>query len=105
MPLPQEVKEKAWKGTVLHVDGFGNVITNLTLEEIPLDDNGYPTVSRVITMKSEIRHVRKYYSEQTDQEPFLLLGSMGYYEIAINSGSASDLLELKKGSEIGVILR
>jgi S-adenosylmethionine hydrolase len=104
-PVPVQVKEKAWKGAVLYVDTFGNAITNLTEEHIPPDENGYPAVSRVLTMRGEIRQTRIFYSEKAEDEVFLILGSLGYYEIAVNGDSAAERLQLAAGSEVGVILK
>jgi S-adenosylmethionine hydrolase len=105
IPQPANVRDKAWKGTVLYVDNFGNLITNFTPEQIPLDDNGYPAVVKVLHTRGEIAKVRRYFAEFPEREPFLLLGSSGYYEIAINNGSAAQELGLKAGSDLGVLLR
>lgn len=105
IPLPAEVRSKAWKGSILHADAFGNLITNFTPDQIPLDENGYPAIVKILTTRGEVKQVRKYFSEFPDREPFLLLGSAGYYEIAINGDSAAAALNLKAGSEIGVLLK
>jgi S-adenosylmethionine hydrolase len=104
-PLPAQVKDKAWKGAILYVDGFGNAVTNLTEEHIPRDESGYPAVNRILTMKGEIRQARNFYSERNDDEPFIIQGSLGYYEIAVNGASAAERLQLKPGSEVGIILK
>lgn len=105
IPVPNEVKAKAWRGTVLYVDRFGNLITNFTEKQIPLDERGYPAVSRVLTIRGEIKKFCRYFSESTDQEPFLIFGSSGYYEIAVNGGSAAEALGLQPGGEVGIIVR
>ncbi|MBN2432538.1 MAG: SAM-dependent chlorinase/fluorinase [Acidobacteria bacterium] len=102
---PVQVKEKAWKGEILFIDPFGNAITNLTTDHIPGDENGYPAVNRILTLRGEIRQVRTFYCERTEDEPFLILGSLGYYEIAVNGASAAERLQLAPGNEVGVILR
>ncbi len=105
IPRPAAIRDKAWKGTVLFVDNFGNLITNFTPEEVPLDEQGYPAVAKVLHTRGEITKTRRYFAEFTEREPFLLLGSSGYYEIAINNGSAAQELGLKAGSDVGVLLR
>jgi hypothetical protein len=103
IPKPNEVRPKAWKGSILYVDNFGNLITNLTPEHIPLDEEGYPAVAKVLHLHGEITKFRRYFAEFADKDPFLILGSSGYYEIAINNDSAAKVLGLKAGSEIGAI--
>jgi len=103
IPKPQEVRPKAWKGSILYVDTFGNLITNFTPEHIPLDEQGYPAVAKVLHLHGEITKFRRFFAEFTDKDPFLMLGSSGYYEIVVNNDSAAKVLGLKAGSEIGAI--
>ena len=44
------------------------------------------------------------YAHGAPGEVFGLLGSMGFLEIAANRGSAAELLEIQKGSDVGVII-
>ncbi len=103
IPSPQLIKPGAVKGKILHIDKFGNLITNLTEEIIPLDENGYPKTIKVITKSGEITKKCRFYSEDKSGEPFFIMGSGGFYEISANGKSARDILNLKIGSEIGVL--
>ncbi len=101
---PQIIKPGALKGKIIYVDRFGNLITNITERHIPLTEKGYPDIVKVITSSGEITARYRYYSESPNNEdPFFIMGSSGFYEIAVNGRSAREKLKLKIGSEIGVL--
>lgn len=104
-PRPVEVKPQAWKGPVIHVDRFGNCITCFTTRHIPLDENGLPHVSKVLTVAGEVVHLARTYGDAPSGTPCLLLGGTGYFEVAINGGSATETLGLRVGHEVGIILK
>ena len=104
-PQPQEIRPKAIKGVVLYTDHFGNLITNLTPQQIPLDEKGHASVVKVLTPKGEITQCRRYYAESAGNELFFILGGTGFYEISANGQSASQLLGLQPGNEIGALLK
>ncbi len=75
-------------GEVLHVDGFGNIITNINEKEvtqrclkdlISMDLAGYKLQLKLC----------KAYGEAEPREPLALIGSHGFLEIAINQGNAA----------------
>ena len=105
IPTPAEVRPQAWKGAILHVDRFGNLITNLTTKEVPLEAEKRPAAIKAITKSGEITRFCRYYAEAEEEIPFMLLGSSGYYEIAIRGGSAAATLNLKAGNEVGVLVK
>jgi S-adenosyl-L-methionine hydrolase (adenosine-forming) len=78
-------------GTVLNVDRFGNVITNLKASQFhgALGIGALSIAKRATT-----------YAEIPSGELFLIEGSSGYLEIALNRGSAADRL----GIGVGAIL-
>jgi len=100
LPVPEAVYGNGTlKGEVIHVDQFGNLITNIEMER------SYEQLrsGRVVTTISgaEIRGPVGSYSEGPAGEAFCLWGSHGFLEVAVNSGKASDLLpDARRGSEI-----
>lgn len=104
-PEPAEIRPKAIKGCILLVDRFGNLITNLTPRQVPLEENGHAAIIKVVTTGGEITATRRYYTESADKGLFLILGGTGYYEIAACGEPAAAALGLKAGSEIGVLVR
>jgi S-adenosyl-L-methionine hydrolase (adenosine-forming) len=80
------------EGTVLHIDHFGNVITNL---------RAFPTAINVATRT--IRNRASTYAEAPPSELFLIEGSSGYIEIALNQGSAAERLGIGVGAVLNIL--
>src|SRR5215467_6822225 len=82
-------------GTVLRVDKFGNIITNLRREDL----------RRGFTIRVAGLPITRFYSNFSEAEPgqfFALEGSTGFIELALNQGSAADKLQVRRGTEIEV---
>ena len=91
-PRPQGDKLVA---TVLRVDKFGNIITNLRRADLR------PNFTiRVAGLP--ITRLCGSFSEADPGEFFAIEGSAGYIEIALNQGSAAGRLHIERGSEIEV---
>ena len=97
IPAPVKVQETLIQASILAVDQFGNLITNLTPADVP-------GTSRILAGKREITSFRTTYGEGLPDEVFVVPGSTGYLEIAVKGGSAASVLNLKSGAPIGVIL-
>lgn len=84
------------KPHVIHVDHFGNLITNITRdvfrEGAELSVNGHV-----------ISDFRQFFGEAIGEEPFTIWGSAGFLEIAVNGGSAARILGAKPGDQITLI--
>jgi S-adenosylmethionine hydrolase len=81
---------------VLHVDVFGNVITNVAEEmvrRVPAKI-GESVEVRPETRKLQAQYARSYY-EVAKGAMAILLGSQGFLEIAIREGNARDKLDVK----------
>jgi S-adenosylmethionine hydrolase len=89
----------ALMGEVLHVDGFGNVITNIDARHL-----GRLHAKDMINVKlrsSEMMlKLGKSYAEVNPKEALVLLGSQGYVEIAVNQGNAARKFKAKPGDKI-----
>ncbi len=79
---------------IIHIDRFGNLITNITRDNFP--DGASLGVNGVT-----IRAVRRFYADEGD-EPFLIWGSAGFLEIAANCRSAAEFLNVKRGDPIEI---
>jgi S-adenosylmethionine hydrolase len=86
-------------GQIIHVDRFGNCITNFTERE--LDLNQAPSAPHLIFGGQKItRFVRHFAEEQSPGELFAYLGSAGYWEIGVWRGSAAERAGARQGAEI-----
>jgi len=103
-PKPKPVDEKTWRGVVLKVDRFGNLITNITPQDVPVLFQSAPPPFKIAAGKREITEIHSSYAEGAPNEVFGILGSMGYLEIAANRAAAAQIVGAGKGSEVNVIV-
>ncbi len=88
-------------GEILHIDGFGNIITNISSEEIPfpITKDSYCVGINKYRLKTKIANT---YGENKPHQPVALFGSHGYFEIAINQGNAAKTFKAKTGDRIKI---
>jgi S-adenosylmethionine hydrolase len=102
MPVPTVGEHGHIKGVVLKVDKFGNLVTNITPNNLPPLFTHEPPAFKIHIGKHEITTMRESYAEAAPGELFGILGSMGFLEISTNRGSAAHMLEVGKGAEVVV---
>jgi S-adenosyl-L-methionine hydrolase (adenosine-forming) len=102
-PKPKMVEANRLRGVVLKVDRFGNLITNITAQDVPTLFNGSAGV-KIVVGSREITEMRSAYAEGSPGEVFGILGSMGFLEIAANRTAAAQLTGAGKGTEVSVVL-
>jgi len=93
----------ALTGEVLHVDGFGNIITNISEEELAhfrIEDS---INVEVANCKTKLKLDRTY-AETKPKQALALIGSQGYVEIAVNKGNAAEKFQAKPGDKITITL-
>jgi S-adenosylmethionine hydrolase len=95
-------RKDALVGEVLHVDNFGNIITNIGEKEMALVRKGVVNVE-LSNQKLKLK-LCKAYGEAPPREPLALIGSHNYLEVAINQGNAAAELKTKPGDKIKVSL-
>ena len=86
-------------GRVLHVDSFGNIITNINKSEITKNSEAINV--KILNCQLKLRF-KKTYGETKPNEPLALIGSHGFLEIALNRGSAAKKYQATVGMEIAV---
>jgi S-adenosyl-L-methionine hydrolase (adenosine-forming) len=100
IPAPVRLPEGTVTGAILKVDRFGNLITNLTPQDVPeLFSEKSPSFAIIINHQ-KITHLFDSYTAGTPLEPFAILGSTGYLEVSTNRGSAAALLKASPGNEV-----
>lgn len=90
-------------GRIEHVDRFGNLISNLTLQH--LEDVHSVTKHRQLSVRiggQIIEGLVVNYSEGMADQPSALINSDGRLEIFVKEASASDLLKVGKGAPVEV---
>ena len=90
---------QAVKGVILRVDAFGNLMTNLMAEDIPIGALEGGAIKLAVNGKQVLKFARTFASGNPG-EPIAVLGSAGYVEIAVNRGSAARALGVNRGAEV-----
>ncbi|MDW8023239.1 MAG: S-adenosyl-l-methionine hydroxide adenosyltransferase family protein [Nitrososphaerota archaeon] len=86
-------------GEVIHVDGFGNIVTNFTEKELAL--TGFKDVVKV-KLKDFTLSLKlcKAYADVEPQKPLAIVGSHNFLEISINRGNAAETFKVKSGDKV-----
>ena len=93
------------RGRIIHIDRFGNCITNITPEALTTEmiTDG----AHLVVKGKEISSFRNFFSENTGRrvELFCIWGSAGFLEIASTNRSAAKLLKAQRGDTVTVRLK
>lgn len=110
LEIPQPIVSENRKriiGSVIHVDRFGNCITNLTERELSphqFDQSQNSNLKFEIRISLAGRQINQFGShfEQAakQDELFAYLGSAGFWEIALWCDSAAEKLAVERGVEV-----
>jgi hypothetical protein len=99
---PVQIADQQWRGNVLSVDRFGNVITNFdwaTFHEIAQRPFSLKLASRPST---KVNKFHSTYASVQAGKLFATQGSTGYIEISINQSSAAAALNAVPGTAIAL---
>lgn len=98
--IPRAEKlDREIKGEVLEIDRFGNITTNISGSDLPLE---YPATIFTQIAGHQLVRLSEYYSQLPPGGILALIGSAGRLEIAQNLGHAADTLQVKIGDEVYV---
>jgi S-adenosylmethionine hydrolase len=91
-------------GRIIHIDHFGNCITNFTRADLPGSQ-----VPRLTVNGEVIATLRRFFTDEhgskpdghgSDDQLFAIWGSAGFLEIAVNRSSAAELLRANRGDAV-----
>ncbi|HUO77387.1 MAG TPA: SAM hydroxide adenosyltransferase, partial [Thermodesulfovibrionales bacterium] len=94
----------ALEGEVIHIDHFGNAITNIKVSDLKLLRSASEKGVLRIVAKGKQIPFKQYYSEAEDKGLYALINSMNYLELFIYRGDASSEFNIKVGDTLGVML-
>lgn len=99
-PLFPRTMADAIEGSLIHIDRFGNCITNFTSKHI--NEEQLAAGAKLIVNNQEITSIRRFFADQSapKDELFMLLGSAGFVEIAVQNASAAEILSAKRGDSV-----
>jgi hypothetical protein len=92
---PQLRPDGHWEGTILHIDHFGNLVTNVRISNA--------TSLLVVVVKGHrIETLRDTFGDVEPGELVTYTGSSGHLEIALRNGNAAAMLGMDIGDPIQV---
>jgi S-adenosylmethionine hydrolase len=89
----KKLSETATEAEIIHIDRFGNLVTNLRKSDLP---ESFTLKVGAVTVKV----LREFFAEAETGELFLIEGSAGFLEIAAFQASASKILSAKTGEKL-----
>ncbi len=92
---PERQPDGSWLGEILHIDRFGNLVTNFRLSV------GSRRIS-VLVKGKRIEGLSRTFSDVPKGQLVAYIGSSGYLEIAVREGSAAGRLAADLGAPIKV---
>jgi len=86
-------------GEIIHIDGFGNIITNLREEDCEIMG-----MKKTVDLKLKDTRLKlklcKAYSEVKAQQLLAIIGSHNFLEISINQGNAAENFKIRVGDKV-----
>jgi S-adenosylmethionine hydrolase len=96
-----KITDKGIEASVIHVDGFGNLVTSITydmLELLGLEPDSMVTFE-VKGRRFTLPYVRNF-SSVPRREPLAVVAGGGYLEISINMGNAMKSFEVERDESV-----
>jgi S-adenosylmethionine hydrolase len=102
IPYRPVIDKNLINGSVIYVDSFSNAITNITRETFDKVGQGKHFEVFIQSNHYKLDRINLTYSDSVSGELLALFNSIELLEIAINNGSAAELLNLTINSAIRV---
>ncbi len=101
--LPPRVRHEggAIVGEIVHVDSFGNLVSNLGLEDLPPVD---PALLQVSVGGRTLGGLKRTFGEAPVGGLVAFIGSAGFVEVAVREGSAARELKLEDGQGMPLVV-
>jgi S-adenosyl-L-methionine hydrolase (adenosine-forming) len=103
VPVPKTMQNTI-EGHVVHVDRFGNIITNIGYKHVQqlLPEGGVPSTTQITFMGKEIKGLKNYYAESAPGELSAIFNSSGDLELFMFKQNARAALSAKRGEAIRI---
>ena len=92
---PKRISKDETQAEIIHIDRFGNLITNLKQTDLP--ENFILEIGG-----KRIERLLPFYAEAEKSEVFMIFGSANFLEIAVFQDSSQKLLNAEIGQKIAV---
>ncbi|GMW03774.1 MAG: hypothetical protein AMXMBFR84_49080 [Candidatus Hydrogenedentota bacterium] len=95
IPEPQQCTDGTVSGQVIHIDRFGNAITNIHRRFCRGD-----AIKRLSAGEVRLEAICRTYADVEQGAALALFGSSDHLEIAVNHGRSDERLSLKRGDTV-----
>jgi S-adenosylmethionine hydrolase len=101
-----KMRENELLGEVLHVDDFGNVISNISIEDLKrIGEKENCFLNLQLKEKAFRLRFCSTYGDVSARQPLTLVGSHEFLEISLNQGNAAKKFKMKIGDSIRLLRR
>jgi S-adenosylmethionine hydrolase len=97
---PVVIQNASIEGEIIYIDGFGNLITNISSNSI--DELTHDRDVVQISVKGLAAPFKTHYAEAGDKSLCCLVNSFGYLELFVNGGSAASDFNLQTGEKVKI---
>ena len=94
---PVRTGKRVWTGTILKIDRFGNLITNLHIRDF---EAVRTRPFELLAGMERLSRLAGTFAEGAVGEPVVIVGSAGYLEVAVNQDSAARRLGVAAGAPV-----
>ncbi len=103
--LAPQTTPRGLLGNIIYIDSYGNAISNISREifDNTVGDNDFEILLNTHSYK--VTQIYQSYKEVEASEIVCIFNSLGLLEIAINGGSAKNLLGLRQDSQIRIDIK
>jgi len=103
LPAPKLVDETRLEGEIIHVDSFGNLISNIPRAQFDqMLEESKEHRFEVRIGDFVMKELKRYYAECQADKPSVLFGSTAQLEVCLKQRSAKDALGFDKGQKLTV---
>lgn len=86
-------------GEIIHVDSFGNIVTNFTQKELEWANVKNTLKIKLKEYKLKLKLCRAY-AEVEPQKPLAIIGSHDFLEVSVNKGNAAETFKVIPGDKV-----
>lgn len=103
LPTPQISEDDCLEGQIMHIDNFGNLITNVHRSDFDKAMQDFPNAQVEIELTDWLIPFADNYAGGEKDAPIGVWGSSGYLEIAAPGGSACDILDAEPNESLRIL--
>ncbi|HVF57630.1 MAG TPA: SAM-dependent chlorinase/fluorinase [Pyrinomonadaceae bacterium] len=99
-PSPRRLRGGTLEGSIIHIDRFGNCITNIVAQDVSAE--AFERGARIVVGNHQVRSFKRFFAEDGGEasELFAIPGSAGFLEIAVLRDSAARLIGAHRGQPV-----